>query len=173
MNLRGVLLHVAGDALGSIAVIVSALIIWFSNGDWKFYSDPVCSLIIVAIIVSGTIPLVKESCRILLQNCPVYFDTGEIKELILREREVLEVHCLHVWTMSGRNHVASMHVVLKKGTDFMSVSDNIKHMLHQYGIHANTIQPEFVSSTKVRSPIHFSDFPDDSVTIFHRSFERI
>lgn len=149
MNLRGVLLHVAGDALGSIAVIVSALIIWFCSGDWRYYSDPVCSLLIVAIIVAGTIPLVQESCTILLQNTPKSLDTGEIKETILGEKGVLEVHCLHVWTLSGRNHVASMHIVVLEGADFMSISDNVKHILHDYGIHANSIQPEFVRSRKV------------------------
>ena len=59
LNMRGVFLHVLGDALGSVVVIISALCIMFVDGDWKYYLDPVMSLIIVVIIITTTIPLCK------------------------------------------------------------------------------------------------------------------
>ena len=59
LNMRGVFLHVLGDALGSVIVIISALIIWLTNGEWRFYVDPAMSLIIVVIITITTIPLCK------------------------------------------------------------------------------------------------------------------
>ena len=61
LNMRGVFLHVLGDALGSVVVIVSALIIMFVEDSWRFYVDPALSLIIVFIIISTTIPLCKQS----------------------------------------------------------------------------------------------------------------
>ena len=59
LNMRGVFLHVLGDALGSVVVIISALIIMFIEKSWRFYVDPALSLIIVFIIISTTIPLCK------------------------------------------------------------------------------------------------------------------
>ena len=59
LNMRGVFLHVLGDALGSVVVIISALIIKYAEGDWRFYIDPALSLAIVFIIISSTIPLCK------------------------------------------------------------------------------------------------------------------
>ena len=59
LNMRGVFLHVLGDALGSVVVIISGLIIWLTNGEWRFYVDPAMSLIIVVIITATTIPLCK------------------------------------------------------------------------------------------------------------------
>ena len=152
--MRGVLLHVMGDALGSVAVIVSAVIIWQCEGSWRFYSDPVCSLIIVVIIVAGTWPLVKESAQILLQRSPEGVDTMRVKRKILKDDDILQVHCFHVWTLSSTKIVASMHLVMLEGTDFMRVSDRIKVMLHKYGLHANTIQPELVKNREVRTHTH-------------------
>ena len=57
LNMRGLMLHVFGDALGNVGVIVSGLIIWFAKGDWRFYMDPVASLIITMIIAWNTVPL--------------------------------------------------------------------------------------------------------------------
>lgn len=57
--MRGVFLHVLGDALGSVVVIISALIIWLIDGEWTRYVDPAMSLFIVIIITFTTIPLCK------------------------------------------------------------------------------------------------------------------
>lgn len=68
LNMHGVFLHVLGDALGSVAVMVSALIIWLAPWPWRFMVDPVLSLIITAIILWSTIPLVRRASAILLQG---------------------------------------------------------------------------------------------------------
>ena len=68
--MRGVFLHVLGDALGSVVVIISALFIWLTDFDWRHYVDPAMSLIIVAIITITTIPL-----------CEYYRSTLSISDL--------------------------------------------------------------------------------------------
>jgi zinc transporter 1 len=55
--MHGLMLHVAGDALGNVGVITSGLVIWFAHGEWRFYMDPLASLVITAIIAFNTIPL--------------------------------------------------------------------------------------------------------------------
>ncbi len=69
LNMRGVFLHVLGDALGSVVVIVSALIIMFVEDSWRFYVDPALSLVIVFIITSTTIPLCKYKVVVVLCMC--------------------------------------------------------------------------------------------------------
>lgn len=88
LNMRGVFLHVLGDALGNIGVIATALFIWLTDFSWRFYSDPVISLVITAIIFSSALPLVKSASLILLQGVPRGISLDEVKEDILRV-------CLH------------------------------------------------------------------------------
>lgn len=68
MNMRALLLHVLGDALGNVGVISSGLIIWLTAWKYRFYSDPLISLIITMIIFSSALPLVKSASFILLQG---------------------------------------------------------------------------------------------------------
>jgi zinc transporter 1 len=83
LNMRGVFLHVLGDALGNIGVIATALFIWLTDYSWRFYSDPVISLVITAIIFSSALPLVKSASLILLQGVPRGISIDEVKEDIL------------------------------------------------------------------------------------------
>jgi hypothetical protein len=82
MNMQGLFLHILGDALGSVGVIISTLIIMFAPGDWRFYMDPIISLVITAIIISSTIPLIKSASFILLQGVPASVSTEELKREI-------------------------------------------------------------------------------------------
>jgi zinc transporter 1 len=83
LNMRGVFLHVLGDALGNIGVIATALFIWLTDFKWRFYSDPVISLVITAIIFSSALPLVKSASLILLQGVPRGISIDDVKEDIL------------------------------------------------------------------------------------------
>ena len=70
MNIRGMFLHMIGDALGSIGVLISAFIIEWGRFSWRFYFDPICSLLVCFLILRGAIPLALESAKILLLGCP-------------------------------------------------------------------------------------------------------
>ena len=83
LNMRGVFLHVLGDALGNIGVIATALFIWLTDFSWKFYADPVISLFITGIIFASALPLVKSASLILLQGVPRGISLDDVKEDIL------------------------------------------------------------------------------------------
>ena len=83
LNMQGVFLHVLGDALGNIGVIATALFIWLTDFSWRFYMDPVISLVITAIIFSSALPLVKSASLILLQGVPRGISLDDVKEDIL------------------------------------------------------------------------------------------
>lgn len=72
MNMRGVYLHVLSDALGSIIVIISALIVWLTDWKYKFYMDPALSVLLVILMLHSVWPLLRESALILLQTVPTH-----------------------------------------------------------------------------------------------------
>jgi zinc transporter 1 len=149
LNMRGVFLHVLGDALGNVGVIASALIIWLTDFSWRFYSDPLISLIITVIILCSAIPLCKAASRILLQAVPAGLSIDDIREDINALGGVVSCHHVHVWQLSDSKLVASLHVQVDfdfKGSgsaQYMDLAREIRKCLHEYGIHSSTIQPEF------------------------------
>ena len=149
LNMRGVFLHVMGDALGNIGVIVSALIIWLTTWPGRYYADPAISLVITLVILTSAIPLCKAASKILLQAVPVGIDVDDIKDDIEEIPGIISCHHLHVWQLSNVKYVASLHVQLEvefrgEGTKgYMKIANNIRHCLNAYGIKSSTIQPEF------------------------------
>ncbi|KAL1923711.1 uncharacterized protein VTP21DRAFT_8691 [Calcarisporiella thermophila] len=144
LNMHGVFLHVLGDALGNVGVIISALFIWLTPFEWRFYADPVISLIIMLIIFSSALPLVKSAAFILLQGVPTYIPIEDVREKLLHLEDVISVHELHIWQLSDTKVVASVHILIASGSDYMRVAARIRRILHAYGVHSTTIQPEYV-----------------------------
>ena len=165
LNIHGVFLHVLADALGSIAVIVSGLIIKFAppiqaeddhSVNWKYYVDPVLSLIITSFIILSTLPLFKRSSMILLQSVPRDLDLDEVKTKIANLDGILDIHHLHVWSLNTDCYVASAHI--KINTNDPNLSNNqtfpdgaskrdylfekVKDILHNFNIHSTTLQIE-------------------------------
>ncbi|KAK9238172.1 cation efflux protein [Lipomyces kononenkoae] len=144
LNMRGVFLHVMGDALGNVGVIATALFIWLTDYSWRFYFDPMISLIITCIIFSSALPLVKSASKILLQGAPKGIDMLDVQDEILSLRGVKSVHDFHIWILRENLFIASLHVAVSVSTDeYMDLSRQIRSLLHGYGIHSATIQPEF------------------------------
>ena len=165
LNMRGVFLHVMGDALGNIGVIGSALFIWLTNFSWRFYSDPAISLIITMIILGSAIPLCKAASRILLQGVPAGISVDAIQRDIQKLPGILSCHHLHVWQLSDVKLIASLHVQVEYDLQgegsarYMHLAREVRRCLHDYGIHSSTIQPEFCLDSEHR---HTSGSPSDN-----------
>lgn len=149
MGMNGMILHVIGDALGNVGVIVSALIIWLTNWSGRYYADPAVSLFITLIILKSAIPLTSATAKILLQATPDHIDVQDIKEDIQELDGVLSCHHVHIWQLSDTQLVASMHVQVSfpiseaSSKRYMDLAKAARECLHAYGIHSATIQPEF------------------------------
>ncbi|WVQ88363.1 hypothetical protein IAS59_002097 [Cryptococcus gattii] len=143
MNMRGVFLHVVGDALGNVGVIAAGLVIWFCHGRWTLYFDPGVSLVITCIIFSSALPLVKSASYILMQGVPSHVSLDAVRQCIYEVPGVDSVHELHIWQLSESTVVASVHVMIEEGRDYMEVASGIRERMHGHGIHSVTIQPEF------------------------------
>lgn len=150
LNMHGVFLHVLGDALGNIGVMITALFIWKTDYTWRYYSDPLISLIITVIIFSSALPLSRKASRILLQGTPSEISADEVQKHILNVPGVISVHDFHIWNLTESFYIASIHVEIDSTpTNFMEVARLIRSIFHRYGIHSATVQPEFVSNDHI------------------------
>eukprot|EP00047_Mylnosiga_fluctuans_P024229 m.156343 g.156343 ORF g.156343 m.156343 type:complete len:405 (+) comp9802_c1_seq3:4875-6089(+) len=143
LNLQGVFIHVAGDALGSVGVMISGLIVLNLDSQWTMYVDPAVSVLIALIILFGSIPLVKKSGRILLQGTPKHIDLSEVAQTIEKVDGVVSLHELHCWLLGDNTAIASVHIKCIQDGNVMEIVRAAKENLHALGIHSATIQPEF------------------------------
>lgn len=107
INLRGAYLEVLGDAIGSVLVIVAALVIVATG--WTA-ADPIASLAIAALILPRAFLLLRDVMRVLSQSTPAETDVAEIRDHILATPGVVAVHDVHVWAITTGAHVFSAHV---------------------------------------------------------------
>jgi cation diffusion facilitator family transporter len=140
LNMRGVVLHVLGDALGSVAVITAALAIKYSDSPYRALADPLCSLLVVGVLVLGTMPTLHRARQILAQKLPETFDADAVARALLRLEGVLALHDLHFWQLSETTLVGSLHAVVSADSrDYYATLDRIKGELHARGVHASTV----------------------------------
>ncbi|WP_395758216.1 cation diffusion facilitator family transporter [Streptomyces althioticus] len=113
LNVRGAFLEVAADALGSVTVIVAALVIVTTG--WTA-ADPIASLVIALMIVPRTLKLLRETLDVLLEAAPKGVDMAEVRAHILNTPGVEDVHDLHAWMITSGMPVLSAHVVVSADT---------------------------------------------------------
>jgi cobalt-zinc-cadmium efflux system protein len=125
LNVRGAFLEVVADALGSVAVIISATVIMTTG--WQA-ADPIASILISIMIVPRTWKLLHETLDVLLEAAPKNVDMAEVRAHILALSGVEDVHDLHAWTITSGMPVLSAHVVVSS-----EVLNAIGHekMLHE------------------------------------------
>jgi cobalt-zinc-cadmium efflux system protein len=106
LNVRAAVLHVGGDALGALAVIVGGVIIGLTGAAWL---DPALSLFVAVVIVAGVAGVVRKAAGVLMESAPEHAAVPAVRDRI---GLVTGVHDLHVWTIGARSHALSAHVVL-------------------------------------------------------------
>lgn len=125
LNVRGAFLEVVADALGSVAVIISAVVI-MSTG-WQA-ADPIASIVISVMIVPRTWKLLHETLDVLLEAAPKNVDMAEVRAHIVALPGVEDIHDLHAWTITSGMPVLSAHVVVS--SDVLNAIGHEK-MLHE------------------------------------------
>lgn len=109
INMRGAYLEVLGDMLGSVAAIVAGAVILFTGFQ---QADAIASIAIAALIAPRAFLLLKDSVRVLFQTVPVETSVAEIRDHILGNDGVVDVHDVHVWSITTGQQVFSAHVVV-------------------------------------------------------------
>lgn len=139
LNVKGAYLHMAADALVSIGVVVSGIIIMYTK--WSIV-DPIIGLGIAVIIVISTWGLLRDSLRLSLDGVPVGIDTNEIKQLILHQPGVESCHHVHIWALSTTETALTAHIVIDHFAQMKEVKYRIKKALEEAGIHHATLEFE-------------------------------
>jgi len=138
LNMRGALLHVVADALGSVGVIVAGTIILTTG--WEA-ADPIVSIIIGVLILASSWTLLKESVNILLEATPSGIAAEDVGRAILGEPNVVQVHDLHVWTITSGFPALSAHVLVEPGADCHAIRRRIEAVLRQqFALEHTTLQ---------------------------------
>jgi cobalt-zinc-cadmium efflux system protein len=112
LNLRGAYLEVLADLLGSVAVIVAAVMIGFTGWAWL---DSVAGIAIFTLIVPRVWSLLREALDVLLEATPPGIDLDEVRTHLLEADDVTGVHDLHAWTITSGSPVLSAHIVVSAG----------------------------------------------------------
>lgn len=141
-NIKGAWLHILGDLLSSVAVVIGGLVMAFTG--W-FVIDPVLGVLIGLVILKGAFDLIKESVDILLEAAPVGIEGQQVEAALMGIAGVKQVHHLHIWTISSGLYALSAHVLIDD--QLTSQSDKllaaIQEVLEErFNIHHATIQFE-------------------------------
>ena len=128
------------DALGSIGVIIAAFVVLWTG--WP-YADPLIAAGIGLFVLPRAARLGAQALRILVHAAPPNVSHAEIHADLERVEGVVDVHDLHVWTLTSAMEVASAHLMVRAGTDSRAVLHRARTLLHgRYGIDHATFQVE-------------------------------
>ena len=140
LNVEGAYLEVLSDLLGSAAVIVAALVIGATGWAWV---DPLVAVAIGIVILPRTWRLAGQAVRILVQAAPPGVDLARLEADLRGVSGVVDVHDLHVWTLTSDMEVASVHLMVGDGTDAHAVLDRARTIVRDdHGIGHATLQVE-------------------------------
>ncbi len=142
VNIRSVFLHMLGDTVSTAAVIVGGFAIALTGWQWI---DPLLSTVIAGMILLSSWSIVRETLHILLEGTPKSVDLGEIRKAMQGVEGVVNVHDLHIWSLTGQSHALASHVqvVEMQLAESEAVLERLNHQLRDhFGIHHTTIQIE-------------------------------
>jgi cobalt-zinc-cadmium efflux system protein len=138
LNLQAAFRHVLADALGSVGVIVAGLVVVLTG--WV-YADPVISMVIGVLVLASSWSVLRDSVTILLEAAPAGTDAAEVGRAMAAVDDVVEVHDLHVWTITSGFPALSAHVLVERGLDCHSLRRELEIALaRDFGIDHTTLQ---------------------------------
>ena len=150
--MRAAYLDVLADVAASIAVIVSALANIFAG---RQLADTFAAFLIVALIVPRSFSLLREALDVLLEATPRDVDVDSLREHVLACSGVVDIHDLHVWTITSGMNVISAHVVMKRGADPSAILDDLATCLRgDFDIEHSTFQLETEDRKRIESGTH-------------------
>lgn len=145
LNVQGAYLEVLADTLSSVGVIIAAVCLKVWGWTWV---DPLVGALIGVWILPRTWRLGRKAVRILLQSAPPELDLARLRDDLAALPGVIDVHDLHVWTLTSEMEAASAHLMVRDGVDQHGVLDQARAlMVERYGIDHGTFQVEPESHT--------------------------
>lgn len=155
LNMKGAYLEVWSDMLGSLGVIVAAMVIWFTGWSWV---DAAAAAAIGLWVVPRTWLLLKESLNILLEGTPEGVDIDEVTRAMRAVDGVEDVHDLHVWALTSGKNSLTAHVVRAEGAEAMAMIGRLQEVLaDRFSVHHTTLQIERPACMRAGDGCNFVD----------------
>ncbi len=145
LNMRAAFLHVISDMLGSVGAIVAALLIMFFGWEW---ADPLASMIVAILVLNSGFHVTKDSVHVLMEGTPSNIEIDSIIQTIRNTQSVIDLHDLHIWSITSGQNALSCHVVVDDSLTLKNcqvVLQNLEHKLLHLGIGHMTVQLEMDS----------------------------
>lgn len=140
LNVQGAYLEVLADLVGSVGVVIAAVVI--ATTGWE-YADPIVGVAIGLWIVPRAVRLGLQALRILVQEAPPGMDLDQVEADLAAIDGVVDVHDLHVWTLTSEMEVATAHLMVAGTSDGHAVLDQARALLRDaYGVSHATLQVE-------------------------------
>ncbi len=142
INIKSAYLHLMSDALVSVGLVIGGIIISYTH--W-FWLDPVLSIAVAVIILTGTWGLLKESLRLSLDAVPKDIDLEKIKKEASSIKGIKDIHHIHVWAMSTTENALTAHLVIGPNVTAQQeheIKHELKHLLKHKNIHHITLETE-------------------------------
>ncbi|MEK3992975.1 MULTISPECIES: cation diffusion facilitator family transporter [Robertmurraya] len=140
VNLRSAYLHVLGDALGSVGAIIAGILMLLF--DW-YVADPIISVLVALLILKSAWGVIKHSTHILMEGTPPSINQDEVKSVLLEIKGVIDVHDLHIWTITSGLDSFSCHILVEDNINSQEVLQEAINKMHDiFLIEHTTIQIE-------------------------------
>uniref|UniRef100_UPI003AABC35E proton-coupled zinc antiporter SLC30A8-like n=1 Tax=Centroberyx gerrardi TaxID=166262 RepID=UPI003AABC35E len=140
-SVRAAFVHVVGDLLQSLSVLVSAIIIFFKP-EYKM-ADPICTFLFSIFVLGTTVTIMRDILTVLMEGTPSGVKYSEVRDRLLAVKGVQAVHNLHIWALTMNQAVLSAHVAIDESVDAQSVlREMTQACFSSYNFHSVTIQME-------------------------------
>jgi cobalt-zinc-cadmium efflux system protein len=144
LNMRAAFRHVIADALGSAGVLVAALVILLTG--WR-YADPLAGALIGLLVLASSWSVLRDSVHILLEGAPPGLDARALGRRLTDMPGVVEVHDLHVWTITSGFPALAAHVLVERGDDCHARRRELEELLRrEFGIEHTTLQVDHAAA---------------------------
>ncbi|XP_068577954.1 proton-coupled zinc antiporter SLC30A2-like isoform X2 [Cebidichthys violaceus] len=139
-SVKAAFIHVVGDLVQSVGVLLAATIIHF----WPQYkvADPICTFLFSVLVLGTTLPVTKEIFRILMEGAPQDVNFSTVRELLLSVRGVVSVHSLHMWSLNMTHSLLSVHMATEDADAQIVLMKATKLLRSEFGFSSVTIQVE-------------------------------
>ncbi|MFD0620694.1 cation diffusion facilitator family transporter [Paenibacillus sp. GCM10027629] len=140
INLRSAYLHIIGDALGSVGAILAGIVMWMFG--W-YIADPIISVVVALLILRSAWGVIKHTVHILMEGTPITVNQYEVKEALERIDGVIDVHDLHIWTITSNLDSLTCHMLIEDDQDGQRILQDAIHLIEEkFKIQHTTIQIE-------------------------------
>lgn len=159
INVRAAFIHVLGDIVQSVGVLIAAYVIKFKP-DWKL-ADPVCTFIFSFLVLITTLNILRETIHVLMEGTPKDIKYNNVKLALESIEGVVAAHSLHIWSLTLSKAALAVHLAIEPGRDSQKVLNIANQKLkNEFRIFHSTIQVEWYQESVMRSCADCQDLRD-------------